>query len=63
MIDESEDAKPKPKRLERPLLEPLGVTELRSYIAELQAEIHRVEAAIAAKEGHRNAADAFFRKT
>ena len=44
------------------LLDPLGLGELRDYIAELQTEIARVEAAIARKQGHRNAADSVFRK-
>lgn len=62
MIEDVEDSRPRPKRLEKPVLEPLGVAELRAYIEELRSEILRAEAAIAAKEGHRSAADAFFRK-
>jgi uncharacterized small protein (DUF1192 family) len=49
-------------RLERLVLDPLGVEELRDYIAELRAEIARVEADIDRKQGHRSAAEAFFRK-
>ncbi len=60
---QDEDAAPKPRaRLERPLLDPLGVEELTAYIAELRAEIARAEAEIARKETHRSAADAFFRR-
>jgi uncharacterized small protein (DUF1192 family) len=49
-------------RVEHLQLEPLGVAELRDYIAQLQAEIARAEAAIARKQGHRTAADSVFRK-
>ncbi len=49
-------------RLEQPPLDPLGVEELHAYIGELRAEIARVEAEIGRKQGHRNAAEAFFRK-
>jgi uncharacterized small protein (DUF1192 family) len=49
-------------RLEKLPLDPLGVEELRDYIGELREEIARVEADIARKQGHRSAADAFFRK-
>jgi uncharacterized small protein (DUF1192 family) len=48
-------------RLEPLVLDSLGVTELRDYITELRQEIVRVEADIARKDGHRSAADAFFR--
>jgi uncharacterized small protein (DUF1192 family) len=34
---------------------------MQAYIAELRAEIGRVEAEIARKRGHRSAADAFFK--
>lgn len=40
----------------------MSVEELRSYVAELQAEIARTEAAIAAKHGHRDIADSVFRR-
>ena len=49
-------------RLEKLVLDTLGITELRDYIDELKAEIARVEADIDRKQGHRSAADAFFRK-
>ncbi|TDH62570.1 DUF1192 domain-containing protein [Dankookia rubra] len=45
-----------------PVLDGCDVEELKNYIARLQAEIGRAEAAIARKEAHRGAADAFFRK-
>jgi len=44
------------------VLDSWGVTELRGYIARLQAEIARAEAAIAAREAHRGAVDALFRR-
>ncbi len=59
-FDEEEPRKP--ARLERLVLDRLGIAELHDYIAELRAEIARAEAAIAAKSDHRSAADAFFRK-
>jgi uncharacterized small protein (DUF1192 family) len=59
---QDEDA-PRPKiSLQTPPLDPLGVAELHAYIAELRTEIDRAEAAIARKQGHRAAADSFFRK-
>ena len=58
----SDDEGPRPKpRLAQPPLDPLGVEELRAYIAELRAEIARAEAAIERKQNHRGAADALFR--
>lgn len=39
-----------------------SVEEMREYIARMQAEIARVEAALAAKQSYRNSADAFFKK-
>ena len=57
----SDDEEPRPKpRLAQPPLDPLGVEELRAYIAELRAEIGRVEATIGRKQSHRGAADAVF---
>jgi uncharacterized small protein (DUF1192 family) len=49
------------RRLERLVLDTLGVEEMNDYIAELREEIARVEADIAAKQRHRSAADAFFK--
>lgn len=49
--------KPKPKDLEA-----MSIEALKEYIAGLEAEIARANAAIAAKEKHRSAADAVFRK-
>ncbi len=41
-------------------LEVMSIEALKEYIADLQAEIARAEAQIAAKESHRSAADAVF---
>ncbi len=58
-----EDETPKPaNHFVSPPLDSWGVAELRRYIATLQAEIARAEAAIAARESHRGAADALFRR-
>jgi uncharacterized small protein (DUF1192 family) len=63
MLNEDDLPTAKPKRMHPPVLDLLGVEELRDYIGELQAEIGRVEADIVNKQAHRSAADAFFRKT
>jgi len=44
-----------------PVLDGWDVDELKGYIGRLRAEIARAEAAIAKKEAHRGAADAFFK--
>jgi uncharacterized small protein (DUF1192 family) len=62
MMDEEEGPVRKRTRLERIVLDTMGIEELRDYIAELKAEIERVEADIERKHGHRSAADAFFRR-
>jgi uncharacterized small protein (DUF1192 family) len=49
--------KPAPRDLSR-----MSVEELRDYVTELQAEITRVEAAIAAKRSVRDQADALFKR-
>lgn len=54
--------RPKPVLLARPAFDDFSVEALRTYIADLAAEIARAEAAIAAKQGARNAAESFFRK-
>ena len=60
MWDEDEP-RPKRRRVDPIPLEPLGVSELRDYIDELQVEVARTEAAIARKEAHQGDADRFFR--
>jgi uncharacterized small protein (DUF1192 family) len=60
-MHDDDEPKPKPRRLEELRLDPLAVAELEDYIAELRAEIVRVEAEIGRKRSHRSAADAFFK--
>jgi uncharacterized small protein (DUF1192 family) len=62
MVDDEDLPVRKRRRLEKLVLDTLGIEELRDYITELNEEIARVEADIARKQGHRSAADAFFRK-
>lgn len=62
MADDDDLPVRKRTRLEKLTLDALGIEELRDYIGELKDEIARVEADIARKQGHRSAADAFFRK-
>jgi uncharacterized small protein (DUF1192 family) len=62
MAREDDDPMPKRHRLEKLLLDTMGIEELRSYIDELKAEIVRVEADIGRKSSHRSAADAFFKR-
>ncbi|MGQ9369665.1 DUF1192 domain-containing protein [Azospirillum sp. ST 5-10] len=40
----------------------LSVAELNDYIAELEGEIARARAAIDAKQSHKNAAEALFKR-
>jgi uncharacterized small protein (DUF1192 family) len=62
MINPDEDS-PKPAKtlLVAPVLDMLGVEELRIYIVALEAEIARVKAVISAKDAHKQAAAAFFK--
>jgi uncharacterized small protein (DUF1192 family) len=63
MARDDEDPPPRKRvRLEKLLLDPLGIEELLEYIEELREEIVRVEADIARKGSHRTAAEAFFRR-
>jgi uncharacterized small protein (DUF1192 family) len=61
-IPEEELPRPTRKLLVPPPLDLLGVAELEAYIADLNGEIFRVKQAIAAKQAHRDAAAAFFKK-
>lgn len=64
VIDDDENVPRTPKsRLQKLLLDPLGIAELQSYIEELKGEILRVEAEIARKQSHRSSADAVFRRS
>jgi uncharacterized small protein (DUF1192 family) len=62
MMDEDDAPIRKPSRLQKLVLDTLGIAELREYIDELKAEITRVEADIERKQGHRSAADSFFKR-
>ena len=62
MMDEDEGPVRKRARLEKLVLDTWGIAELREYIDDLKAEIARVEADIDKKQGHRSAADAFFKR-
>jgi uncharacterized small protein (DUF1192 family) len=62
MAQDEDTPPPKRRRLELLVLDSLGIDELRSYIDELRLEIARVESDIARKQGHRSAADAFFKR-
>lgn len=57
-----EDARPKPSaRFTPAALADWSEADLRAHIADLKGEILRAEAAIAAREKQRKAADAFFK--
>jgi uncharacterized small protein (DUF1192 family) len=59
---QDEDVPPRRRsHFDKPVLDTLGIEELTAYIGELRGEIARVEAEIGRKQGHRSAADAFFR--
>jgi uncharacterized small protein (DUF1192 family) len=62
MLDDEDKPLRRRHRLEKLVLDTLGIEEMRDYIAELHEEIARVEADIARKQSHRSAADSFFRK-
>ncbi|KAF0223828.1 MAG: hypothetical protein FD176_1656 [Rhodospirillaceae bacterium] len=57
-----DDLDPKKKAARLRDLGTLGIEELRDYIAQLQAEIIRAEAAIAAKEKVKSGAEALFKQ-
>lgn len=59
---EEDDLPRRRKVLETPRFDGWDVSQLQEYIAELKAEIARAEAGIAARQDHRSAAEAFFRK-
>jgi uncharacterized small protein (DUF1192 family) len=61
-MSEPDDVKKKPiNHVVGEELQSLSVAELHERIAQLQAEIARLEKAVAAKGTARNAADAFFK--
>ena len=60
---QDEDAPRSRQRLDPPVLDTFGITELHGYIEELKTEIMRVEAEISRKISHRTAAATFFKKS
>ena len=59
---EFEDLEPRKQPLKPRDLSSWSVGDLNDYIANLQAEIDRAQDMIKSKQGHRSAADAFFKK-
>lgn len=57
-----EELDPKKKAPERRNLEVMGIAELQAYIADLEAEIVRAQAMIAAKQSAKSGAESFFKK-
>jgi uncharacterized small protein (DUF1192 family) len=57
-----DDLDPKTKRLKHRPLDKLSVDDLKNYIADLKAEITRVEDDISKKEAHKNAISNLFKK-
>jgi len=60
-IDMDDLLTPKPK-VQTVNLETMGIAELEAHIANLEAEIDRARAVIAAKEKQRKGAEALFKK-
>ena len=58
-----EDLEPRRKAPTLRELDTLSIGELKDYIAELEAEITRVKAKIAAKQAHLSGAGALFKAT
>lgn len=56
-----EELEPKKQKPQPRNLDVLSIEELNNYIAEMQAEIKRVEEKIAAKKAHINAASGLFK--
>ena len=56
-----EELEPKKQKPQPRNLDVLSIEELNNYIAEMQAEIARVEEKIAAKKAHINAAAGLFK--
>ena len=57
-----EEEGPRPQnRFRPPVIDAWGVEDLRTYIAELQAEVARAEREITKREASKAAAAAFFR--
>ena len=59
---EMEDLEPRKKAVAPKELDNLSIQELTDYIAELEGEIARVKAKIAAKQAHLSGAASLFKK-
>lgn len=59
---DTDDLEPRPTITTPPNLDRMSVDELRDYVAELEAEIARVQAMIDAKQDHRSSAESVFKK-
>ena len=59
---DEEELEPRRKRAQPRDLTLLGIEELDTYIAELEAEIARVRIEISAKRGQRRGAEALFKR-
>ena len=57
-----EELEPRRKPAQLKPLDPMSVGELEEYIANLEAEILRARAAIAAKQSHRAGIEGLFKK-
>lgn len=57
-----EELEPRRKSLQPRPLEPWSIGDLEEYIANLEAEIARAKAVIAAKQAHRSGLDGLFKK-
>ncbi len=58
---DTDDLEPAAQPAGKPDMDLMSIDELNDYIAGLQAEIDRARAAIAAKQGYRSGAEAFFK--
>jgi uncharacterized small protein (DUF1192 family) len=59
---DEEDLLPRNKRPAKKDLTPMAIAELEGYITDLEAEIARARAEIAAKRKQRGGADALFKR-
>lgn len=59
---DQEELEPKKKPVTLKPLDPLSIGELEDYIKDLETEIQRARAAIAAKQAVRSGADSLFKK-
>jgi len=58
---DTDDLEPPARKTEQKDLEVMSIEALHDYIAEMEAEISRVRAAIKGKHGARDGAESFFK--